>query len=85
MPVEAMRHSNEGNDLRRSVRDSIARSFHRTADLDAAGVGVVCEHGVVWLTGRVQSFAARVSAENAAWAIPGVTQVNNDLRVGSAD
>ena len=81
----AMRHSNEGNDLRRGVQEAISRSFHRTADFDVANVGGVCEQGVVWLSGRVQSFAARTSAENAAWAIPGVMRVENDIRVSSYD
>lgn len=83
--MTAMRHSNEGNDLRREVHEAIRRSFHRTADTDAANVGVVCESGRVWLSGRVQSFAARTSAENAAWAIPGVKEIDNDIRVGSYD
>jgi osmotically-inducible protein OsmY len=81
----AMRHSNEGNELRRSVREAISRSFHRSADIDVANVGVTCEAGAVSLTGRVQSFAARASAENAAWSTPGVTEVTNDIRVGSYD
>ena len=81
----AMRHSNEGNELRREVHDAINRSFHRTADVDTANVGVVCEAGVVWLSGRVHSFSALTSAENAAWAIPGVTEVNNDILVGTND
>jgi osmotically-inducible protein OsmY len=81
----AMRHSNEGNELRRVVHDAISRSFHRTADVDAANVGVICEAGVVWLSGRVHSFSALTSAENAAWAIPGVTEVNNDILVGTND
>jgi osmotically-inducible protein OsmY len=81
----AMRHSNEGNELRRDVDEAIRRSFHRTADIDAANVGVVCESGRVWLSGRVQSVAARTSAENAAWAIPGVKEIDNDIRVGSYD
>lgn len=81
----AMRHSTEGDDLRRRVWDAIGRSFHRTANIDTANVGVVCESGVVWLSGRVHSFAARTSAEDAAWSIPGVTRVNNDIVVGSFD
>lgn len=81
----AMRHSNEGDELRREVHEAIRRSFHRTADIDTANVGVVCESGTVWLSGRVQSFAARTSAENAAWAIPGVNEIDNDIRVGSYD
>jgi osmotically-inducible protein OsmY len=81
----AMRHSNEGNDLRRAVQEAIGRSFHRTADIDTANVGVICQSGAVWLSGRVHGFAARMSAENAAWSIPGVTDVTNDIRVGSFD
>lgn len=81
----AIRHSNEGDELRREVHGSIGRSFHRLADTDLTNVGVTCESGVVWLSGRVQSFAARISAEHAAWAIPGVIAVHNDILVGSYD
>ena len=80
-----MHHSDQGDDLRRAVRDAIGRSFHRIADVDAANVGVVCESGVVWLSGRVHSVVARTSAENAARSIPGVTQINNDILVRSSD
>jgi osmotically-inducible protein OsmY len=80
----ATRHSNEGNAIRQSVTEAIRRSFHRAANIDAGNVGVECEGATVWLTGRVQSFAARTHAEYAAWGIPGVKVVNNDIRVGSA-
>lgn len=78
----ATRHSNEGNAIRQAVAEAIRRSFHRTANIDAGNIGVICEGATVWLSGRVQSFAARTHAENAAWATPGVKVVNNDIRVG---
>jgi osmotically-inducible protein OsmY len=80
----AMRHSNDGHQLRREVHEAISRSFHRTANVDLANVGIVCEAGTVCLTGRVQSLAARIGAENAAWATPGVRAVHNDIVVANS-
>jgi osmotically-inducible protein OsmY len=81
----AIRHTSHGSELRRSVRDAINRSFHRSADIDTANIDVDCDHGIITLTGRVHSLAARISAENAAWSTPGVTHVDNNLLVGSHD
>lgn len=67
------------------VRDKIHAAFKRAADLDADGVVVeVLGHGTVRLTGSVRTLGEQIRAENAAWAAPGVTAVENNIRVGAA-
>ena len=41
--------------------------------------------GRVILRGTVRSFAERGDAELAAWSAPGVTSVDDEIRVGAAE
>jgi osmotically-inducible protein OsmY len=63
------------------VRDKIEAAFKRSAAIDARRVNVVTEDGKVILSGNVHSWAERQEAERAAWAAPGVTQVEDRLIV----
>jgi osmotically-inducible protein OsmY len=49
--------------------------------VDAAGIGVAVSDGVATLTGRVPTYAARMSAERAAKRVEGVRAVANELVV----
>jgi osmotically-inducible protein OsmY len=49
--------------------------------LDANKVNVGVINGEITLTGDVSSWSERDEAENAAWAAPGVTRVQNQLSV----
>jgi osmotically-inducible protein OsmY len=63
------------------VRDKIEAAFKRSAEIDARRVNVTAEDGKVILSGNVHSWAERQEAERAAWAAPGVTQVEDRLAV----
>lgn len=63
------------------VRDKIEAAFKRSAEIDARRVNVTAQEGKVILSGNVHSWAERQEAERAAWAAPGVTQVEDRLAV----
>ncbi len=63
------------------VRDKIEAAFKRSAEIDARRVNVTAQDGKVILSGNVRSWAERQEAERAAWAAPGVSQVDDRLSV----
>ena len=63
------------------VRDKIEAAFKRSAEIDARRVNVTAQDGKVILSGNVRSWAERQEAERAAWAAPGVSQVDDRLTV----
>jgi osmotically-inducible protein OsmY len=63
------------------VRDKIEAAFKRSAEIDARRISVTAQDGKVILTGFVRSWAERREAERAAWAAPGVTQVDDLLSI----
>lgn len=63
------------------VHDRISKAYKRNAELESAGIRVSVEGGKVSLSGKVRAWDDRRAAENAAWAIPSVTQVVDDLIV----
>lgn len=63
------------------VRDKIEEAFKRSAEIDARRISVTSEAGKVVLRGNVHSWAERQEAERAAWAAPGVIQVEDHLAV----
>jgi len=63
------------------VEESIKKAFQRNAKVDADNVGVETLNGTAVLTGTVRSWAERDSAVDAAWAAPGVTDVDDRLHV----
>jgi osmotically-inducible protein OsmY len=64
------------------VKGRIESAFRRSAEIDAGRIQVDTADGKVTLRGRVRSWAEREEAENAAWAAPGVTGVDDELKVG---
>lgn len=61
------------------IRHRIETAFERQADLDAAGVTIAIDGNKVELGGKVRSWHERRVAEDAAWAAPGVTQVEDHI------
>jgi len=64
-----------------AVKTQIQAALLRNAQLDANNVHVEVRGNRVTLTGTVQSWVEREQAERAAWASPGVRDVNNCLVV----
>jgi osmotically-inducible protein OsmY len=63
------------------VRDKIEAAFKRSAEVDARRISVVAEDGKIILSGNVHSWVERQEAERAAWAAPGVRQVEDRLTI----
>ena len=63
------------------VQSKIEAAFKRSAEIDARRVNVTASDGKVILAGNVRSWAERQEAERAAWAAPGVSQVEDRITV----
>lgn len=63
------------------VRKKIEAAFRRSAEIDSRRIRVDTTNGKAILSGSVRSWAEREEAQNAAWAAPGVTAVENNITV----
>jgi osmotically-inducible protein OsmY len=63
------------------VAAKIEAALKRSAEVDARRIGVSARDGKVVLTGNVRSWAEREDAERAAWAAPGVMEVDDRISV----
>ena len=63
------------------IKRKIEEALRRAAELDASRITVETSGGEVILRGKVRSWAEREEAEQAAWRAPGVTNVDNRIRV----
>jgi osmotically-inducible protein OsmY len=66
------------------VKSKIEAALQRNAVLDARNIKVNTEGSKVTLTGTVRTWIEKDEAEDAAWAAPGVTDVNNLITISYA-
>jgi osmotically-inducible protein OsmY len=64
------------------VKMRIENALRRSAELAARNIHVEVANGRVTLTGTVSAWNQRRMAEDAAWAVPGVHAVEDNLRFG---
>lgn len=64
-----------------NISDDIMHALHRSWFFDEDNIHVSAEGGKVHLTGTVDSWVDRQTAASTAWAAPGTTSVENDIRV----
>jgi osmotically-inducible protein OsmY len=65
------------------VSGEIQRELLRCAHLDAKAIDVDSNGGHVVLRGRARTWIEREQAERAAWSVPGVIAVENEILVGT--
>jgi len=63
------------------VKSRIEAALRRNAELEARGIQVEALDGKVTLRGKVHTWTERDEAERAAWAAPGVSEVEDHLLV----
>jgi osmotically-inducible protein OsmY len=66
---------------RSDLQHEVMEELEFDPSLDAAGIGVSVEDGVVTLDGHVPTYADKITAEKAAKRVEGVKGVANDLTV----
>jgi len=65
------------------VKLKIEKALRRATELEAAHIDVEVQGNKVVLRGNVRSWAERSDAERAAWAAPGVGQVEDNLTIAA--
>jgi osmotically-inducible protein OsmY len=65
------------------VQRKIEAALVRSAETDAQRIKVEVKDHKVILRGKVRAWAERQEAERAAWSVPGVTSVENEITIGA--
>ena len=63
------------------IKRRIEQALRRAAELDASRLSVEANGSEIILRGTVRSWAEREQAERAAWSAPGISKVDNRIRV----
>lgn len=61
------------------VREKIEKALKRVASFEAENLSINTDGGTVTLAGKLENSYERELAENAAWSVPGVTQVQDKI------
>jgi osmotically-inducible protein OsmY len=65
------------------VKGQIIKALERAAEVDAKKISVETRNTKVILRGAVKSWVERDEAERAAWAAPGVSDVENNIEIAA--
>jgi osmotically-inducible protein OsmY len=63
------------------LRDAVVRQLAWEPEVDASAIGVAARRGVVTLTGFIDSYTGKLTAERVAKQVRGVRAVANDITV----
>nr|WP_294860635.1 BON domain-containing protein [uncultured Fluviicola sp.] len=63
------------------VQKKITAAFERNAIIDANDIRIATQDDKVTLSGTVRSYVEKRDAEHAAWNVPGIASVVNELEV----
>ena len=63
------------------IKRKIDQALRRSAELDASRISVEASGSEIILRGAVRSWAEREDAERAAWSAPGVSKVDNRIKI----
>ncbi len=63
------------------VRQRIRKALDRVAPFDADNIVIHADGTKITLSGEVDTAYQRVIAEDAAWSVPGVTQVKDNIAI----
>ena len=63
------------------VKNKIIKEFERNARIDASNIKVEVDGGKVTLKGKVKNFDEEREARDAAWSVPGVSIVINQMSI----
>jgi osmotically-inducible protein OsmY len=63
------------------IQDEVIQELKWDSRVEQTDVCVTVNHGLVALTGQVSSLARKMAAQEAAYRVPGVLDVTNDVKV----
>lgn len=63
------------------IQHKISAAFHRSATIDSVKINAEVAGSKIILRGKVRSYAEKEDAEKAAWNAPGVTSVDNRIKI----
>ena len=69
--------------LAADIKSKIEKALERAAEVDAKKISVEAQNSRVILRGNVRTWVEREEAVRAAWAAPGVSDVQNDIRIAA--